>query len=80
MQVLCSQASKMPRVFRIVALMVQDPHWQILVLVLMKALSLQRLQDTFESRDGLAALTRLLQAQDFSSEMFDALLEVLMEG
>lgn len=63
--------------------MVQDPHWQILVLVLMKALSLQRmsgLQDTFESRNGLAALTSLLQAQDFTSEMFDALLEVLMEG
>ena len=63
--------------------MVQDVHWQILMLVLLKALSLQRLpalQATFESRQGLGALDKLLLAQDFTSEMFDALLEVLMEG
>ena len=63
--------------------LLQDGHWQILVLVLLKGLSLHRipaLQDTFESRGGLAALSKLLQAQDFTSEMFDALLEELLEG
>ena len=61
----------------------QDTHWQFLVLVLMKGLSIKRvpsLQDTFESRSGLTALKRLLDAQGFTDEMFDALLEVLMEG
>ena len=61
----------------------QDAHWQILVLVLLKGLSLHRipaLQDTFESRDGLRLLSGLLQTQDFTSEMFDALLEELLEG
>ena len=61
----------------------QDPQWQILVLVLVKGLSLKRvfsLQDTFESRRGLTALKHLLDAQDFTDEMFDALLDVLMEG
>lgn len=63
--------------------LLQDGHWQILVIVLLKGLSLHRipaLQDTFESRRGLAALSKLLQAQDFTSEMFDALLEELLEG
>ena len=49
----------------------------------MKGLSLQRLpslQDSFCSRHGLVALNKLLTAQEFTSEMFDALLEVLMEG
>ena len=53
------------------------------MLVLLKGLSLQRipaLQDTFESRTGLAALFKLLETQDFTSEMFDALLEELLEG
>ena len=61
----------------------QDSHWQILVLVLMKALSLHRLdalQDTFLSRKGLLSLSRLLQTQEFTNEMFDVLLEVLVEG
>lgn len=61
----------------------QDAHWQVLVLLLMKGLSLQRLpslQDSFCSRHGLVALNKLLTAQEFTSEMFDALLEVLMEG
>lgn len=61
----------------------QDLDWQVLVLVLMKSLSIKRvfsLQDTFESRIGLTALKSLLDASDFTDEMFDALLEVLMEG
>lgn len=64
-------------------IVVQDSHWQVLVLVLLKALSLHRipsLQDTLESRQGLLSLDRLLKSQEFSSEMFDALLEVLTEG
>lgn len=63
--------------------LLQDTQWQIVVLVLMKALSLHRipaLQDILESRHGLAALDKLLKSQEFSSEMFDALLEVLLEG
>ncbi|KAL0032891.1 hypothetical protein WJX77_005051 [Trebouxia sp. C0004] len=62
---------------------IKDTQWQVVVLVLMKALSLHRipaLQDTLESRHGLAALDKLLKSQEFSSEMFDALLEVLLEG
>ena len=62
---------------------VQDTQWQIVVLELMKALSLRRipaLQDTLESRQGLAALDKLLKSQEFRSEMFDALLDVLLEG
>ncbi|DBA66827.1 TPA: hypothetical protein ACH3X2_001963 [Trebouxia sp. C0005] len=62
---------------------IKDTQWQIVVLVLMKALSLHRipaLQDILESRHGLAALDKLLKSQEFSSEMFDALLEVLLEG
>lgn len=64
-------------------LSLQDAHWQILVLVLLKGLSLHRipaLQDTFESRRGLAALSKLLHAEDFTSEMFDALVEELLDG
>lgn len=52
-------------------------------MVLMKGLSLKRvfsLQDTFESRSGLTAMKTILDAQEFTEEMFDALLEVLMEG
>lgn len=62
---------------------IKDSHWQVLVLVLLKALSLHRipsLQDTLESRHGLLSMDRLLKSQEFSSEMFDALLEVLVEG
>ncbi len=62
---------------------VQDSHWQVVVLVLMKGLSLYRipsLQDSFESRHGLQAMNILLGAQEFTREMFDALLEVLVEG
>lgn len=61
----------------------QDSQWQVFVLVLMKGLSIKRvfaLQDTFESRNGLTALKCLLDALSFTDEMFDALLEVLMEG
>ena len=61
----------------------QDSHWQVFVLVLMKGLSIKRvfaLQDTFGSRTGLTALKSLLDAVSFTDEMFDALLEVLMEG
>lgn len=64
-------------------LSLQDCHWQVLVLVLMKGLSIKRvfsLQDTFESRSGLTALKTILDGQGFTDEMFDALLEVLMEG
>ena len=53
------------------------------MLVLMRGLSIKRarsLQDTFESRSGLTALKGILDAQAFTDEMFDALLEVLMEG
>ena len=63
--------------------MVQDSHWQVLVLVLMKGLSLHQvnaLQDSFLSRKGLSMLSNLLIAQEFSNEMFDALLEVLVQG
>ena len=61
----------------------QDTQWQVVVLVLMKALSLHRipaLQEALESRHCLAALDKLLKSQEFSTEMFDALLEVLLEG
>ncbi|KAL3135542.1 hypothetical protein ABBQ38_006019 [Trebouxia sp. C0009 RCD-2024] len=62
---------------------IKDCQWQVLVMVLMKGLSLKRvfsLQDTFESRSGLTAMKTILDAQEFTEEMFDALLEVLMEG
>ena len=63
--------------------MVQDSQWQVLLLVLMKGLSLHQvsaLQDSFLSRKGLSTLSLLLGAQEFSNEMFDALLEVLVDG
>ena len=63
--------------------MVQDSHWQVVLLVLLKALSFERiasLQDSFDSRQGRVALNGLLTAQEFTNEMFEALLEVLMDG
>ena len=68
---------------QVCCLLLQDCQWQVLVMVLMKGLSLKRvfsLQDTFESRSGLTALKTILDGQEFTEEMFDALLEVLMEG
>lgn len=55
-------------------------QWQVLAVLLLKALSLERcpaLRPAFESREGIARLGRLLASLTFTSEEFYAALEVL---
>ena len=55
-------------------------QWQVVVVLLLKALSLERcpaLRPSFETRDGIARLNRLLGTLSFTSEEFHAALELL---
>ena len=55
-------------------------QWQVVVSLLLKALSLERcpaLRPCFETRDGIARLNRLLGTLSFTSEEFYAALELL---
>lgn len=55
-------------------------QWQVVAVLLLKALSLERcpgLRPAFESRDGIARLGRLLASLSFTSEEFYAALELL---
>lgn len=56
-----------------------DPQWQVLLLVLLKALSLERvpaLRPAFEAREGIARLSQSLQRLGCTLEAFGALLDV----
>ena len=58
----------------------QAPQWQVLVVLLLKALSLERcppLRPHFETREGISRLGRLLAGLSFTSEEFYAALELL---
>lgn len=55
-------------------------QWQVVALLLLKALSLERcpgLREAFESREGIARVGRLLASLAFTSEEFYAVLELL---
>ena len=56
-----------------------DPQWQVLLLVLLKALSLERvpaLRPAFEGREGVSRLSAGLQRLGCTLEAFGALLDV----
>lgn len=58
----------------------QVSQWQVVVILLLKALSLERcpaLRPSFETRDGITRLNRLLGSLSFTSEEFYAALELL---
>ncbi|KAK9862260.1 hypothetical protein WJX84_003906 [Apatococcus fuscideae] len=58
-----------------------EAQWQILVLLLLKGLSLEKLpvlRPTFESRDGVAAMQDTLSGLESHLEEFHALLDVLL--
>lgn len=56
-----------------------DPQWQVILLVLLKALSLERvpaLRPAFEEREGVARLSAALRGLGCTLEAFGALLDV----
>lgn len=56
------------------------PQWQVVAVLLLKALSLERcppLREAFETREGITRLGRLLASLAFTSEEFYAALELL---
>ena len=59
---------------------VQVGQWQVVVILLLKALSLERcppLRQAYETREGIGRLNRLLGSLSFTSEEFYAALELL---
>ncbi|EFN52325.1 hypothetical protein CHLNCDRAFT_139124 [Chlorella variabilis] len=55
-------------------------QWQVVAVLFLKALSLERcpaLREAFETRDGITRLNRLLASLSFTSEEFYAILELL---
>lgn len=60
--------------------LLQSTQWQVVALLLLKALSLERcppLRPAFETRDGIGRLNQLLGRLAFTSEEFYAALELL---
>lgn len=58
----------------------QATQWQVVALLLLKALSLERcpsLRPAFETRDGIARLNQLLGRLAFTGEEYYAALELL---
>jgi hypothetical protein len=58
----------------------QSAQWQVMIICLLKALSLERvplLRPAFESRDGVARLNRTLGEHKFTIEEFYCVLELL---
>lgn len=59
------------------------PQWQVVVLVLLKAMSLERhpaLRPAFERREGIARLSSCLRRLGCTLEAFGALLDVVVEA
>ena len=59
---------------------VQVGQWQVVVILLLKALSLERcppLRQAYETREGIGRLNRLLGSLSFTSEEFYAALELI---
>lgn len=55
-------------------------QWQVVAVLLLKALSLERcpaLREAFETREGIGRLNQLLARLSFTSEEFYAALELL---
>lgn len=64
-----------------VVVVVQDHEWQLVILVLLKALSVERLpalQPSLEGRAGVQSITSFLSRLSYTLEEFDALLETIM--
>jgi len=58
----------------------QVGQWQVVAILFLKALSLERcpaLREAFETRDSISRMNRLLGALSFTSEELYALLELL---
>ena len=58
----------------------QVPQWQVVALLFLKALSLERcpaLRPAFETRDGIARFNQLLASLSFTADEFWVALEVL---
>ena len=68
--------------FSLTALLcLQEAQWQILVLLLLKGLSLEKLptlQPAFESREGVAAVQGTLAQLGTHLEEFHALMDILL--
>jgi hypothetical protein len=65
---------------RLLSLPTQASQWQVVVALMLKALSLERcpvLRPAFETREGIGRLGRLLASLSFTSEEFYAALELL---
>ena len=59
----------------------QDHEWQLVILVLLKALSMERLpalKPSLEGRAGVQNITSFLSRFSYTLEEFDALLETIM--
>lgn len=74
--------AELARTFRLTGPLpaLKGPQWQVAVVVLLKALSLERvpsLREAFESRDGLCRLSQLLGSLSFTMDEFYAVLELL---